>query len=123
MADISIKRVYDRESRRDGRRFLVERLWPRGIRKEDLHVESWLKDVAPSTTLRKWYGHDVSRWPEFRQRYRKELDANEDAWRPLLDAARQGQVTLLYAARDETHNSALVLRNYLARKVQRRGKR
>ena len=95
----------------------------RGVRKEDLHAESWLKDVAPSAELRKWYAHDVARWPKFRERYRRELDANPDAWRVLLDAARRGKITLLYGARDEAHNSAVVLRDYLARKVRGRSKR
>lgn len=123
MANIGIKRVYDPESSSDGRRFLVERLWPRGVRKEDLHMESWQRDASPSTELRKWYGHDVERWPGFQQRYRKELDANEDGWRPLRDAARQGRITLLYGARDEQHNSAVVLRDYLAKKIRSRGTR
>lgn len=118
MATIGIKRVYDPDSPRDGRRILVERLWPRGIRKENLSVDSWHKAVAPSTELRKWYGHDVSRWPEFRRRYRKELDENPDAWRPILDAARKRNVTLLYSARDVEHNSAVVLRDYLADRMR-----
>ncbi len=120
MVNISIKRVYDPESPSDGRRFLVERLWPRGIRKEALHAESWVKDVAPSTQLRKWYGHETSRWPEFQQRYRKELDANEEIWRPLLDAAQAGKVTLLYSAHDMEHNSAVVLRDFLVEQSTRR---
>lgn len=106
METIGIKRVYEPESRSDGLRILVERLWPRGIRKEDLHADSWEKVVAPSSELRKWYGHDVSRWPEFRRRYRKELNGNPDAWRQILDAARTRKVTLLFSARDVEHNSA-----------------
>jgi uncharacterized protein YeaO (DUF488 family) len=117
MATISIKRVYEPDSRSDGRRILVERLWPRGIRKEDLRMASWEKEVAPSTELRKWYGHKVPRWPEFRRRYREELDDNEAAWRPILDIARRRKVTLLYSARDVEHNSAVVLRDYLAERM------
>ncbi len=116
---ISVKRVYDPESRSDGRRFLVERLWPRGIRKQDLHAESWHKDAAPSAELRKWYGHDVSKWAEFQRRYRRELDANQDAWRPIAEAARHGKVTLLYSARNVEHNSAVVLRDYVAERIRR----
>lgn len=113
MAKIGVKRVYEPESRSDGRRILVERLWPRGIRKEDLHADSWEKEVAPSSELRKWYGHDVSRWPEFRRRYRRELNGNFDAWRPILKGARKRKITLLFSARDVEHNSAVVLRDYL----------
>jgi uncharacterized protein YeaO (DUF488 family) len=91
----------------------VERLWPRGIKKEVL-AASWLKEVAPSTALRKWFAHREDRWVEFQRRYRKELDANPSAWEPLLERSRQGTVTLVYSAHDEHHNSAQVLRDYLA---------
>jgi len=92
---------------------LVERLWPRGMKKEAVQADEWLKDVAPSTPLRKWYGHRVDLWDEFRERYRKELRANREAWLPLLEASREGTVTLLYSAHDSEHNSAVVLREYL----------
>ncbi len=117
---IRIKRAYEPASPKDGRRFLVERLWPRGVKKEALVMEAWLKDVAPSTELRKWYAHRVERWPEFQRRYREELDANRDAWKPLLDASARGTVTLLYGARDVEHNSAVVLREYLLERGKRR---
>ncbi len=117
---IRIKRAYEPASPEDGRRFLVERLWPRGVKKEALVMEAWLKDVAPSTELRKWYAHRVERWPEFQRRYREELDANRDAWKPLLDASARGTVTLLYGARDVEHNSAVVLREYLLERGKRR---
>ena len=123
MATITIKRVYEPDSPRDGRRILVERLWPRGIRKEDLHADSWQKEVAPSRELRKWYGHEVSRWREFRRRYREELNENRDAWRPILETALKRKVTLLYSARDDEHNSAVVLRDYLTERLRRRGNR
>jgi uncharacterized protein YeaO (DUF488 family) len=110
---IRIKRVYDAPEPGDGTRYLVERLWPRGMRKEDLHADGWLKDVAPSADLRKWYSHDTAKWDEFKRRYLAELDANPDAWQPLLDAARKGNVTLLYSAHDTEHNSALALKEYL----------
>lgn len=119
MAKIDIKRVYEPESPRDGRRILVERLWPRGMRKSDLRADLWQKEVAPSTDLRKWYGHKVSRWQEFQRRYREELDENQDAWRPILDTARKRKVTLLYSARDVEHNGAVVLRDYLAKRIKR----
>lgn len=120
---IRIKRTYDAPARADGRRFLVERLWPRGMKKEDLAADAWMKDVAPSTELRQWFGHRVERWEEFRQRYRAELDANPDAWKPILEAADRGTVTLLYSARDTEHNSAVVLRDYLAERAFRRSSR
>jgi uncharacterized protein YeaO (DUF488 family) len=108
---IRIKRAYEPASPDDGHRFLVERLWPRGMKKEALEMEAWLKDVAPSTELRKWYGHELERWPEFQRRYRRELDANPAAWEPLVHV--RGTLTLLFSARDEEHNSAVVLREYL----------
>lgn len=113
---IRIKRVYEPHERGDGRRFLVERLWPRGVKKEALEADAWLKEVAPSAKLRIWYGHRVERWPEFRQRYRKELAAIRIQWEPILAASKRGPVTLLYSARDVEHNGALVLRDFLAAK-------
>ncbi len=112
---IQIKRVYERASRADGTRFLVERLWPRGIKKEELDAKAWLKDVAPSPELRKWFNHDPAKWSEFKRRYTAELKKNPDAYRPILDAARHGNVTLLYSARDTEHNNALLLKQYLDR--------
>jgi uncharacterized protein YeaO (DUF488 family) len=110
---IRVKRVYEVPEDSDGARYLVERLWPRGMKKENLTMEGWLKEVAPSQDLRRWYGHDLARWEEFQRRYRAELDANPSAWVPLLEAARRGNVTLLYAARDTEHNSATLLKSYL----------
>jgi uncharacterized protein YeaO (DUF488 family) len=110
---IRTKRAYDDPEPGDGARFLVDRLWPRGIKKEDLQIEGWIKDVAPSNELRKWFGHDAEKWPEFRERYRAELEANSGALEPLRRAARQGDVTLVYAARDREHNNALVLQEFL----------
>jgi len=113
MGDIRLVRVYDHEPQHGGRTYLVERLWPRGVRREDVHFDAWCKDVAPSTELRKWFNHDPVKWPEFHRRYSRELDANQDAWRPLVDAAAKGDVTLLYSSRDREHNNAVVLRDYL----------
>ncbi len=110
---VRVKRVYESISRSDGPRFLVERFWPRGVKKEKLKLESWLKDVAPSDGLRRWFGHDPTKWEEFQQRYRAELQADPSALQPLIEAAKQGNVTLLYSARDTEHNNALVLKAYL----------
>ena len=110
---IRVKRVYEPVDPSDGERYLVERLWPRGVRREALQLTAWLRDVAPSDALRRWYGHDPTRWPEFQRRYRAELLANPAAWQPLLEAARRGVVTLLFSARDTERNSAVVLRAFL----------
>jgi uncharacterized protein YeaO (DUF488 family) len=112
-AMIKLKRVYEPPEGADGTRFLVERLWPRGMRREALSLDGWLKDVAPSDALRRWFGHDPSRFQEFHRRYAAELDARPDAWRPILAADSQGTVTLLYSAHDTEHNSAVALRAYL----------
>jgi uncharacterized protein YeaO (DUF488 family) len=113
MGDIRVARVYDGDGVPEGSRFLVERLWPRGVRRADLRLVDWLRDVAPSTELRRWFGHDPARWAEFCRRYAAELDATPGAWRPLLDAARSGPIVLLYSARDREHNNARALRDYL----------
>jgi len=110
---IRLKRAYEPVARDDGQRFLVDRIWPRGVTKDELDVDSWLKDVAPSAGLRKWFGHDPSRWDEFQRRYRQELAAHLDDLAPLLDAARRGDVTLVYGARDPRHNQAVVLKQVL----------
>lgn len=117
---IQLKRVYEPPDSHDGRRFLVERLWPRGMKKESLAMEGWLKDVAPSDALRQWFGHDPAKWEEFQQRYAAELENNTAALAPLSDAARQGTVTLLYSAHDQEHNNALVLKNFLDDRLGRR---
>ncbi len=113
--DIRIKRVYEDPSPKDGERFLIDGLWPRGVKKEELEYADWVKDVAPSKALRQWFGHDPTKWEEFVARYHAELDDNPDAWQPLLDAARREPITLLYAARDTDHNNAVALRAYLNR--------
>jgi uncharacterized protein YeaO (DUF488 family) len=121
---IRVKRTYEPAARGDGWRVLVERLWPRGMKKEALAADAWLKEVAPTTELRKWFDHRVERWDEFRRRYREELKAHPDAWQPIVDAARRGAVTLLYSAHDTLHNGAIVLRDYLMeRKTARRAPR
>ncbi|HEX5141611.1 MAG TPA: DUF488 family protein [Dehalococcoidia bacterium] len=112
---VTLKRAYDEPAEEDGERYLVERLWPRGIKKEALNLTAWLKDVAPSTELRRWYGHQPERWPEFSRRYREELrsSAAHNALEQLVDAARKGDVTLVFAARDTEHSGAEVLKEVL----------
>ena len=107
---IKVKRVYDPSGSGDGTRFLVERFWPRGMRKESLHMEAWLKDVAPSDSLRRWFGHDPAKWIEFRDRYFAELEGEPDAIQPIVEAAGKGNVTLLYSAHDTEHNNAAALK-------------
>ena len=120
---IQIKRTYEPPARGDGRRILVERLWPRGMKKEALEADEWNKEVAPSTELRKWFDHRVERWEEFRRRYRDELNANPGGWKPILDASGRGTVTLLYSAHDTEHNGAVVLGAYLSNRSPRRRNR
>jgi uncharacterized protein YeaO (DUF488 family) len=110
---VKTKRVYENVKTSDGTRFLVDRLWPRGIKKDKLKLQACLKDVAPSPDLRKWFAHDPAKWQEFQRRYRKELEANPEAWKPILEAAKGGNVTLLYSARDTEHNSAILLKEFL----------
>lgn len=113
MGAIRVKRVYEPATPEDGQRFLVDRLWPRGLKKEAVHLAGWLKDVAPSDELRRWFGHDPAKWEEFQRRYFAELESRPEAWRPLLEAARRGTVTLLFAARDDRHNNAVALKAFL----------
>jgi uncharacterized protein YeaO (DUF488 family) len=108
-----LKRVYDERSRADGLRVLVERLWPRGLSKERAAVDLWLKEVAPSPELRKWFGHDPARWEPFQKRYWKELEEKDEAVRLLNQKDKRGAITLVYAARDEEHNGALALKQFL----------
>jgi len=113
---IRLKRAYEPVSSSDGTRYLVERLWPRGVKKTALHIDAWLKDVAPSTSLRQWFNHDPKKWEEFKRRYRRELDANREALRPILSAAGKGDVTLVYSSHDTKHNNAVALRGYIEEK-------
>lgn len=121
MTPVRIKRIYEPASSDDGRRILVDRLWPRGVSKARADLDAWVRDVAPSTELRKWFGHDPARWDEFARRYRQELDDNPKAMQALVDAAGQGPVTLLYAARDEQHNEAVILHQLLQKRLAASG--
>ena len=116
--NISLKRAYEPPAETDGVRVLVDRLWPRGVTKSRARIDLWLKDVAPSTELRKWFGHDPDRWPEFQKKYRAELKGNP-ALSELREQSRQGKITLVYAARDELHNDAVVLKQVLGRGARR----
>jgi uncharacterized protein YeaO (DUF488 family) len=116
---IQLKRVYEKPSQKDGWRVLVDRLWPRGLTKERAAVDLWLKDVAPSTELRQWFGHDPAKWKGFQARYRKELKQKKDALKLLKENSRERTITLVYGARDKDHNEALVLKSVLDGRQQR----
>ena len=111
--DVVVKRIYEAPAEADGQRVLVDRIWPRGISKEDAALTLWLKDIAPSDELRKWFGHEPARWAEFQGRYAAELDGNGEAVAQLRGLLGKGKVTLLYGAHDEAHNNALALAEYL----------
>jgi uncharacterized protein YeaO (DUF488 family) len=119
---LKVKRIYEAAEKKDGVRFLVQRLWPRGIKKEELKIKAWLKDVAPSDGLRRWFAHDPLKWNEFQDRYRAELDGNPEAWKPILESAKHADVTLLYSARDTEHNNAIALMLYLEARHSQEGK-
>jgi uncharacterized protein YeaO (DUF488 family) len=110
---VHIKRAYEPAAAADGERYLVDRLWPRGVKKDALVLAAWTKDVAPSDALRRWFGHDPARWEVFRRRYRAELESSSAALQPLRDVLSKGILTLVYSARDEAHNHAVVLREFL----------
>lgn len=113
--NIQIKRVYEKPLKEDGKRILVDRLWPRGLTKEKASIDLWLKEIAPSTELRKWFGHDPGKWNEFQKRYCQELKNNESEVSLLKEQLKHGKVTLVYGAKDEEHNEALVLTEWLSR--------
>jgi len=114
---IKLKRIYDKETPSAGHRFLIDRLWPRGIKKTDLQCDAWIRDVAPSTELRAWYHHEPDKWEEFRKRYFSELEAKPESWQPILEAAQKETVTLLYSSREIEHNNATALKEYLEMKT------
>src|SRR5579885_2262818 len=112
-ANVKLKRAYDAPKAADGKRVLVDRLWPRGVKKVDAAIDEWIKDIAPSTALRKWFGHDPTRWEEFRGRYGIEIQKHPEQLDRLRALARRGLITLVYSARDELHNDAVVLREFV----------
>lgn len=115
---IKIKRVYDEPEEDDGKRYLVDRLWPRGIKKESLLLDGWLREIAPSTALRKWFHHDEPEWEEFSDAYRRELEKN-DAWKSIAKEAVNGNVTLLFSVKNREHNHAVVLKEFLEKRTER----
>jgi uncharacterized protein YeaO (DUF488 family) len=116
--NVRLKRAYEAAGPTDGIRILVDRLWPRGVSKDEAAVDQWVKDVAPSTELRKWFGHDPGRWDEFRKRYVAELEQHPDQLKGLRELVRKGPVTLVYSAHDEAHNDAVVLRDFILGRVK-----
>ena len=120
---IRLKRAYEAASKDDGLRILVERLWPRGIAKAKLRLDAWLKEVGPTSDLRRWFGHDPPKWAQFRTRYFRQLESHPESWRPIVLAARRHTVTLVYSSHDEEHNNAVALKDYLRAKLRRRDPR
>jgi uncharacterized protein YeaO (DUF488 family) len=120
VGNIKLKRAYEKPAAEDGVRILIDRLWPRGVSKAAAAIDQWAKDIAPSTALRKWFGHDPVRWPEFRRRYTAELRAHADQLDALRVLAGTGPITLVYAAHDELHNDAVVLRDFLLKSAKTR---
>ena len=117
---VRLKRAYEPASAADGTRILIDRLWPRGVKKADAAIDQWLKDIAPSTALRKWFGHDPARWAEFRKRYAVEIRAHREQLDQLRALARQGSITLVFSAHDELHNDAVALRDFLLGRAMKR---
>ena len=116
---IELKRAYNPPAPGDGRRVLVDRIWPRGVARDDLRIDAWLTELAPSSGLRKWFGHDPGKWQEFKERYARELDGRPDALAPLLEMAKAGRLTLVFGAKDTEHNNAVALKEYLERRASR----
>jgi len=119
---IYTRRVYEVESQTKGKVFLVDRMWPRGVKKQELKIDGWLKEAAPSTELRRWLHGQPEQWPEFKHRYYEELDRKAEAWKPILKAAKSGDLTLLYGSKDTEHNNAVALKTYLERLLGEPGK-
>ena len=116
---LQLKRAYESPAPTDGRRILIDRLWPRGLSKKRVAIDEWMKELAPSTALRRWFAHDPKKWPEFQRRYRRELRTHSDRVRRLASLARRGRVTLVFGARDEQHNDAVVLAGVIRRRMAR----
>lgn len=120
---IRVKRVYGPSAASDGTRFLVDQLWPRGLKKEEVKMKSWIKAVSPSNELRHWFGHEPAKWKEFQRRYFAELNQKPEAWQPLLEAAKEGDITLVFSAHDEEHNNAVALKSYLEKRLKAKAPR
>jgi uncharacterized protein YeaO (DUF488 family) len=120
MKKIEIKRAYAPVAASDGVRILVDRLWPRGKKETELHLDAWLKDIAPSSSLRKWFSHDPEKWKEFQTKYMHELEENPESWELLLELLKKEKVTLIYSAQDEEHNNALCLKHFLEKKLTKK---
>jgi uncharacterized protein YeaO (DUF488 family) len=116
---VKLKRAYDTAARSDGHRILVDRLWPRGISREELRIADWIKEVSPSAELRAWFGHEPARWAEFKRRYFRELDRRVELLAPLVEKSHAGSVTLVFGAKDAEHNNAVALKEYLERRAPR----
>lgn len=114
---IRLKRAYDAPARNDGYRVLVDRVWPRGVSKEEADIDEWRKDIAPSPELRKWFKHDPEKWPLFEQRYFQEIDADPARAQPLIERARDGRLTLVFGAKDREHNNAVALKHYIEQQI------
>ncbi len=110
---LTIKRVYDPPSREDGKRILIDRLWPRGLRKEGAHIDAWMKEIAPSTELRQWFNHDPEKWGEFKRKFFKELDRQQTAVETIAGLSKKGTVTLLFGSKEERYNNAVALKEYI----------
>lgn len=119
--DIRLKRIYDKPANRDGHRVLIDRLWPRGIKKDDARLDDWAKDIAPSDELRKWFDHDPNKWPAFKKKYAAQLKGQHEALKAIVKAVPSNTLTLLYAAKDEKHNHAIVLQAYLQDHIDKDG--
>jgi uncharacterized protein YeaO (DUF488 family) len=114
--NIQIKRVYEEPSKEDGKRILIDRLWPRGLTKEKASIDLWIKEIAPTTELRKWFGHEEDKWDGFKKRYKQELQKNFESVEQLIQELKSGMVTLVYGAKDTEHNDAVVLKEYIEQK-------
>ncbi|MDD2466265.1 MAG: DUF488 domain-containing protein [Desulfobulbus sp.] len=115
---IQLKRIYDPPDPDDGIRILVDRLWPRGVKKENLHMDEWIREVAPSDALRRWFAHDPAKWDEFRRRYSSELEENPDSWHPIFKAAQRTTITLLYSSHSHEQNNAVALKSFLEKRLE-----
>ncbi len=118
---IEVKRAYEEPQKKDGLRILVDRIWPRGVKKEKAAIDDWVKDIAPSSKLRKWFSHDPEKWPEFKKRYFKELDEKTELVQKIVEMAKDEPVTLIYSAKDPEHNNAVVLKEYVTARHSSRG--